>query len=293
MAEGQQNLPQLTHEQLVTLVGQLNNRLEAMEGGNLNPPPPARPIARPLKPERPSTYSGKKGESLDAWIFQLERYYEILRTPPMDQVPFAGTLLTDHAAMWWRMVYEQIEELDYDDQWEQFTTQLKAQFQPINTAESARTRLDKLRQVTSVLVYNTAFREVMLELPNMHMDDRIHAYIKGLKPQVASSVAMQRPATLLEAQRFADTADTIQFHHFPRRNFENPRPRQDNRGPAPMDVDSISRLTDAERERLRKIGGCFRCRKPGHLARDCPLTDRRHPRINAIDTPEPEESGKE
>jgi Zinc knuckle len=59
-----------------------------------------------------------------------------------------------------------------------------------------------------------------------------------------------------------------------------------------MELDAISKLTDAEWERLRKDGGCFRCRKKGHLARDCPLTNRQHPRINAIDE-ETEMSGKE
>ena len=61
-----------------------------------------------------------------------------------------------------------------------------------------------------------------------------------------------------------------------------------------MDLDAIGKLTNTERDHLRKNGGCFRCRKTGHLARDCPLTNRQHPRLNAIDTePSSEESGKE
>jgi hypothetical protein len=38
---------------------------------------------------------------------------------------------------------------------------------------------------------------------------------------------------------------------------------QPQRGP-------LSKLTDADRARLSAIGGCFKCRKPGHMARDCP-----------------------
>ena len=55
----------------------------------------------------------------------------------------------------------------------------------------------------------------MLQLPNMHEEDRVHAYIKGLKPSVASQVAMQQPDTLLKAQQLADTSDAIQFQMRP------------------------------------------------------------------------------
>lgn len=33
----------------------------------------------------------------------------------------------------------------------------------------------------------------------------------------------------------------------------------------------LQALTELERAELRKSGGCFRCRQPGHLAKDCPL----------------------
>ena len=42
----------------------------------------------------------------------------------------------------------------------------------------------------------------------------------------------------------------------------------------PMEIDTIEpriypkKLTDSERQRLMKIGGCFKCRKIGHLAND-------------------------
>jgi hypothetical protein len=45
----------------------------------------------------------------------------------------------------------------------------------------------------------------------------------------------------------------------------------------PMELGAVSvgarglkPLTDTERQELRKQGACFRCRQPGHLAKDCP-----------------------
>ena len=53
-----------------------------------------------------------------------------------------------------------------------------------------------------------------------------------------------------------------QSSYTPRRyNFSTPK------DPNAMDVDA---LTIEERNNLMKIGACFKCRKPGHLARECP-----------------------
>ena len=42
-----------------------------------------------------------------------------------------------------------------------------------------------------------------------------------------------------------------------------------------MDVDvvttTINAMTAEEREKFLKEGLCFRCRKPGHISRDCPM----------------------
>jgi Ty3 transposon capsid-like protein len=162
-----------------------------------------------LKPERPPTYSGKRNESLAAWIFQMERYCQLLPVPANNRVEFAGTFLKDHAAIWWQSAYVTIE------QWDEFKEGLLSQFQPVNSSKNARARLDALRQRTSVRIYNTEFRELVILIPRMHEEDQIHHYIKGLKPNIASLVAMQQPDTLLMAQGLADTADTIQFQTRP------------------------------------------------------------------------------
>jgi hypothetical protein len=62
-----------------------------------------------------------------------------------------------------------------------------------------------------------------------------------------------------------------------------------------MELNTIGKLSDNEREQLRKTGDCFHCRKPGHLARDCSMNNHPNPKIYAIDTPDldTEESGKD
>ena len=77
-------------------------------------------------------------------------------------------------------------------------------------------------------------------------------------------------------------------------------------GPVPMEIDALRRkptpLTQTERARLVKIGGCFYCRQPGHLIAECPskpplqrsvaqvehpVAPAEHPDLIDFQTPEP------
>jgi hypothetical protein len=58
--------------------------------------------------------------------------------------------------------------------------------------------------------------------------------------------------------------------------YQNNAPK--NNAPVPMDVDATTipfqKLTDADREKYRKEGRCFRCREKGHMARNCPKNNK-------------------
>jgi hypothetical protein len=171
---------------------------------------------------------------------------------------------------------------------------IRQQFVPVNTSISAYDRLQRLSQKTSVNAYNHEFRAIMLELPDMDQATRMNYYLRGLKDNLRPFVAMQQPATLAAAETIAERVDAVTFKPTNRTPGFRPNPAyRAPGGPAPMDLDAISKLTPAERDRLRRSGGCFRCRQSGHLARDCPMPNRRPPPINVIETPEAEDSGKE
>ena len=133
----------------------------------------------------------------------------------------------------------------------------------------------------------------MLELPNMDQATRMNYYLRGLKDNLHLFVTMQQPANLTAAETIVERVDVVTFKPMAHGSGFRPSPSyQSPGGTAPMELDAISKLTPNERDHLRREGGCFRCRKKGHLARDCTLANRTHPGIHTIEEI-PEESGKE
>ena len=65
--------------------------------------PPAQIQMQPprIKPDRPSPFSGKRAENLEAWIFQMQQFCELAPIPDDDHIAFAATFFKDQAALWW------------------------------------------------------------------------------------------------------------------------------------------------------------------------------------------------
>jgi hypothetical protein len=70
--------------------------------------------------------------------------------------------------------------------------------------------------------------------------------------------------------------------------YQNNTPK--NNTPVPMDINATTipfqKLTDADREKYRKEGRCFRCREKGHMARNCPKNNKAV--IKTADVPTPD-----
>ncbi|GAQ93650.1 hypothetical protein KFL_017600010 [Klebsormidium nitens] len=140
------------------------------------------------------------------------------------------------------------------------------------------------------------------EIPNVHDEELLDRFVRGLKPRTRMEVTMREPSTFDEAVKLADRMDSLFTPGFgldrqPKGRFNStnpipilPRPANPVADPVPMEIDALRRrlppLTDAERDRLRKIGGCFRCRQTGHIATNCPLNTQspvQRPGVNHID----------
>jgi hypothetical protein len=101
---------------------------------------PQHPVTR-VKPDRPSPFTGKRSENLEAWVFQMQQFCTLAPVPEDQRVTFAATFFKDQAALWWRAYYQTQDWQGNPPTWEAFLGALRGQFTPVNTSISAYDRL--------------------------------------------------------------------------------------------------------------------------------------------------------
>ena len=81
-------------------------------------------------------------------------------------------------------------------------------YQPVEPAVTARDRLMSFKQTGTYQDYVNAYQGLMLQIPDMAEDDRIHRFIYGLRDsEVQTHVMTQSPDTLEEAINAGAAAD--------------------------------------------------------------------------------------
>ncbi|KAF9173235.1 hypothetical protein BGX21_005106 [Mortierella sp. AD011] len=104
-------------------------------------------------------------------------------------------------------------------------------------------------------------------------------FFQGLKPKIQEHLASPKQRVDLETvMADVEDLDNTRFRHRPTYDFQDshyPVPESD---PEPMEIDAmdVQRQPRTSRPKdLKRIGlanrACFRCHKPGHQARQCPI----------------------
>lgn len=147
----------------------------------------------------PQTYAGKPdSKEVDNFMFDMEQYFWATTiTVEGDKVLHAIMYLREDAKLWWRTKYAEMEAGQCQiDTWEEFKTELNAQFYPENVAFLAMTRLRECTQTGSIREFVRFFSRIMLDITYMSDADRLFSFMMGLKPYARNELNRLRGQTL-------------------------------------------------------------------------------------------------
>jgi hypothetical protein len=242
----------------------------------------------------PKGYGGSKVPgAVENFLFDCEQYFKAVPMVDKKAVLFAATLLEGSGKTWYRYRVEQAARgyLSEIETWVDFKKELTSRFQAVNAVRAARDRLANIRQEKTVRGYVKAFQNLVMQIPDITNAEALDRFVRGLKPRTKHEVVMREPCNLEEAIHLADWFDSlISGLGTPSRpggfyiQRTQPEPTQVGQGlgPVPIEVDTMNGgrsrrtpLTATEREKLIRTGGCFYCRKTGHMIGECPYRTER------------------
>jgi hypothetical protein len=252
----------------------------------LTPPAPERtPVGQHLKPNRPARYSGTKDHTtIENWITSVNSYFALTGAKAPHIYHYLNTIFTDEAAIWFRYHYREDQAATLT--WEEVRTAIRNFFTPPNKDRRLHDEWAQLRQTTTVAEYVGRFYKLGMQLPPMEPTHLLDKFLRGLKPKTRMELELKDPQILAEAIRLADRFDSIVYRKTVSLTPSNPSHSSEyESGGEPMQIDTmrikpktpptprtltLKKLTAEERTHLRNIGACFRCRRTGHVSRECP-----------------------
>ena len=226
-----------------------------------------------LKFPEPRGFDGSRDQQkVEEFIYQVERYTKFYGLAGPRAVETASGYFKGKATTWWRL-YTRHNDTPGDVV--SFGELLRDKFIPKTSKRNLKDKMEKLKQYGSVAKFNSEFRDMLLELPDLYMneEDLIHKYLSKLKGKTRVEVEWKvtNEDNLESVMDLAERYDNIIYSQGTT-SFIRPRNNAPiNSSSDPMDIDNsqLNKLTDQQREFLINNKGCFKCRKIGHFSKDC------------------------
>ena len=283
-----------------TQINQLQQRTEQLEAAGTTP------ASLTVKPPKPAYFYGKSGDKVDLWIFEIEQYFIVVGIMDPHRVPFAASFLRGAAVTWWRAHRLAVSNQSLASptrpitKWSEFSGELMTHFKPLNAAKIARDKLHRIRQTGSVVQLTYLFNTLCADVPEMNEAEKMDKFRRACKPVIQQKLELEEPETLFDMQAMAQRIDQIYWtlkqnrgngYNGGKDSFQAINSNRKYHNTDAMEIDLIDnqrsdepaeinfitrrnqspRLSTTERSRCIQNHLCFRCKKSGHMMRECPL----------------------
>jgi len=269
--QGEAYVSMADHQALQQRLAALEALAAASQQQQQTPPPRTFPAAKVKEPDI-FTGTDPKVDVVD-WLQCQRIYMRLAHVSEADAMDHIYLYLKGSASLWWRkLLVDNAQARSWT--FEQFARELTNRYSSATVIRLARDKINSLRQTGSATAYNDEFNKLALRIPDMTAAEAMDKYVRGLKADVATRLAVQQPQDLQLAMNMAVEVDRRLWTQASYRQQQQQQ-HGGNGGPVPMELGLMyqpggGRYQYQHQPRPYKFTGkCYNCGEVGHKAAVC------------------------